>query len=99
MKTKLKVFLRKMFSGAFPMIGGLGVVACSPSGFKPYPSVEYGCPYVEYYVRGTVKDESGNPIEGIRAIIEIGECPPECLEYEYVQRDTVFSDKNGRCFS
>ena len=30
------------------------------------PVSEYGCPYADYVVNGSVKDEAGNPIQGIQ---------------------------------
>ena len=28
--------------------------------------VEYGCPYADYVVKGSVTDDAGNPIQGIK---------------------------------
>ena len=34
--------------------------------------VEYGCPHADYVVKGTVTDEAGNPIQGIKVTVPNG---------------------------
>ena len=42
----------------------LGYGCSTKSGEEPIS--EYGCPYADYVVNGSVKDEAGNPIQGIK---------------------------------
>ena len=43
----------------------LGFAACD----KEIPSAAYGSPYADYKYMGTVTDEDGNPIQGIKATL------------------------------
>lgn len=54
--------------------------------------VEYGCPNMDYKISGTVTDEAGAAIEGIRVVI------PN-VDYDYDRNcyvgDTLFTDRKG----
>ena len=59
------------------LLGILGfsfVSACDGEGASPIPmygvpAPEYGSPYAEYFVKGKVTDEAGNPIKGIAVTV------------------------------
>lgn len=60
---------------------------------------EYGSPYLEYQVKGQVTDEKGNPIEGIRVMVEnetYGFSVNHDGLWKHAFADTVYTDANGR---
>lgn len=58
---------------------------------------EYGCPSVDYMVKGTVKSESGKPIEGIKMTISPdGEHGMDSL---YTDKDGKFQTRQHSAFS
>ena len=65
----------------------LGLGSCK----KDYPCM-YGTPSADYEVGGIVKDEAGNPVKGIRAIVKYKRNVPE----EMWNGDTLYTDDNGR---
>lgn len=62
------------------------------------PKCMYGCPNVDYTIKGTVTDESGKPIEGIRVAIHRSPPPREGVIYDepVFAKDTLFTDKEGK---
>ena len=77
--------MTRLLSGA---LVALGFTACDD---ENYPSEEYGTPFVNYQVKGTVTDEAGNPIENIRVIIRNAY---DNMPTPYMD-DTVYTDKQG----
>ena len=75
----------------------LGFGSCSNYGEDEYgaPPVEYGTPYADYIVKGSVTDEQGNPLQGIKASIKsiqrIEGLPP----YTY-GLDSTMTDSQGK---
>ena len=83
------------------LVSVLGFAACHE---EEDDSVEYGCPYSDYVINGTVTDEGGTPISNIRVVVsdlspdyteekadsmmKAGEMPPFAK--------TVRTDNNGR---
>ena len=64
----------------------LGFSACSKDTVDgEEPLCEYGSPYANYRVMGEVSDEEGNPLEGIRVIVEKNSH----------MADTVYTDTKG----
>jgi putative lipoprotein (rSAM/lipoprotein system) len=80
MKKRL-VSVKTLLSGALVL---LGFSACSKDEVDETP-VAYGSPSVDYRVIGEVSDEEGNPLEGIRVIVE---------KYPSMA-DTVYTDAKG----
>lgn len=80
MKKRL-VSVKTLLSGALVL---LGFSACSKDEVGETP-VEYGSPSADYRVIGEVSDEEGNPLEGIRVIVE---------KYPNMA-DTVYTDAKG----
>lgn len=50
------------------LLSMLGFESCSSESLEEYgsPIVEYGCPHADYIVKGTVTDEAGKPVQGIK---------------------------------
>ena len=66
MRIDRRTFIRKMNCGLAGIIGMLGFAGCE----KIIPKAEYGTPYANYTVKGTVVDKAtGKPIEGIRVVV------------------------------
>ena len=80
MKKRL-VSVKTLLSGALVL---LGFSACSKDEVDETP-VAYGSPSVDYRVIGEVSDEEGNPLEGIRVIVE----------KNFRMADTVYTDTKG----
>lgn len=83
MKKRI-VSVKTLLSGALVL---LGFSACSKDtvdGGGETP-VEYGSPYANYRVMGEVSDEEGNPLEGIRVIVQ----------KHPLMADTVYTDAEG----
>ena len=80
MKKRL-VSVKTLLSGALVL---LGFSACSKDEVDETP-VAYGSPSADYRVIGEVSDEEGNPLEGIRVIVE---------KYPNMA-DTVYTDAKG----
>ena len=59
------------------MLALLGFESCDRITEQPD---EYGAPYAEYQIRGTVTDEDGTPVEGIKA--HLSELIPEYTDQE-----------------
>ena len=87
----MKPFWNKLVAVA---LGMLGFASCAEiANIDDDPSKEdicmYGSPSATYKVLGTVSDESGSPVEGIRVAIE--------SKYgSYSQYDTLYTDSSGK---
>ena len=81
MKKRL-VSVKTLLSGALVL---LGFSACSKDTVDGGGMCEYGSPSVDYRVIGEVSDEEGNPLEGIRVIVEKNSH----------MADTVYTDAKG----
>lgn len=57
-------------------------------------AVDYGCPYAEFSLKGTVTDEENTRIEGIRVAVEAWSVAGNDKRKLYV--DTLFSDADGK---
>lgn len=69
---------------------GIGVVSCDGGGGDM--RVEYGCPYADFRASGTVTDEDGKPIQGIRVVLK----GRDHQDPEYPREtDTVWTDHYG----
>ena len=87
----MKPFSRSLISRlCMAILSLLGLASCSNIIDGP---TEYGCPNMDYKISGTVTDEAGTPVEGIRVVI------PE-VDYDYdrncVVSDTLFTDAKGQ---
>ena len=63
------------------ILGLLGFASCEPV-------LMYGSPHADFKALGTVKDEAGKPVEGIRVAVR------QHRHYENVD-DTLFTDASG----
>lgn len=63
------------------ILGLLGFASCEPL-------IMYGSPHADFKALGTVKDEAGKPVEGIRVAVR------QHRHYENVD-DTLFTDASG----
>lgn len=65
MKVRLYHWYNALLSTLLTM---LGFASCTEVGEDEYgaPIVEYGAPYADYIVSGTITDVEGRPIQGIR---------------------------------
>ena len=82
MRTERKSLLFRLFSGILAL---LGFASC----IDPFVErCEYGCPTTGFQAKGTVTDEAGTPVSGIRVILT--------SEYkDEFSTDTVFTDTQG----
>ena len=92
--------LAKLFIA--PILSLLGFQSCNiidiDTILDKEQALEYGCPHVEYTIKGTVTDEQGNPVEGIRVAIHRNYDPSALASYNnpVFAKDTVYTDKNGQ---
>lgn len=77
------------------LLGLLGFSSCegifiSPDMYGPPPAPEYGVPYAEFTLRGSVSDEAQKkPVENIQVVLK------PYKEHNYMN-DTVYTDKDGK---
>lgn len=90
----MKVWVKSLIGSLLAL---LGFQSCDPSTIFDGPNMygpgpaEYGCPTAVFKFKGEASDELGNPIPGIRiAVLPRGE------EYEYAERDTLFTGTDGK---
>lgn len=92
MKQKVNTLYR-IILGALMTILGFG--SCSKSESKEM----YGQPYAIFKLVGTVKDEAGNPVKGIRVVFNPeSKIDPSSPNYEFYVRgnvDTLYTDAKG----
>lgn len=74
------------------LIATLGFEACDKIIDTPD---EYGAPYAEYQVRGTVTDEEGTPIEGIKARMGQFFVDNAGKEQAFFDTDSAYTDEKG----
>ena len=88
MKSNIKTILKHL---AAAVMGLLGFASC---GEEIEPLAMYGSPYANFKALGTVKDEAGKPIEGIRVAVQqtFRNSNGSICWYE---ADTVYTDKKG----
>lgn len=68
----------------------LGFASCNdPFGVK----YEYGTPTMDYKIKGTVTDEAGKPIKGIRVVVAEADYD---YEHNCFVGDTVYTDAKGK---
>lgn len=79
-KRKLR---SRMLAG---VLGILGFVGCDGLGDTPDM---YGCPTVDFQVKGTVTSEDGEPLEGIRVVVRTS------WDNNPYGGDTVYTDAKG----
>ena len=89
----MKPFWNKLVAVALGMLGFASCAEIANIDIDDDPSKEhicmYGMPSATYKVLGTVSDESGSPVEGIRVAIE--------SKYSsYSQYDTLYTDSSGK---
>ncbi len=95
MKSRI-VFIWKHLAVA--ILGALGFSSCGEGVLDPDKGQEilamYGSPYADFKLLGTVKDEAGEPIEGIRVAVrrEWSRAGNPIIGYE---ADTIFTDSKG----
>lgn len=74
------------------------VVAAIVSVFGMYGcdihAVDYGCPYAEFSLKGTVVDEKDTPIEGIRVAVEVWNVDGKDIRKMY--NDTLYTNAEGK---
>lgn len=90
MKVKFYHWYNAVLSALLTM---LGFGACTDDG-EDAP-VEYGTPYSDYIVKGSVTDEAGNPLTGIKASIKAIDEYPGFAPYAYGLDSTV-TDEQGK---
>jgi len=84
MKSRIKKFWTRLLAA---ILGILGFTSC-------VPTVMYGSPHADFKALGTVKDETGKSIEGIRvAVRKTWRNKSEGQEWN--QNDTLYTDANG----
>ena len=83
----MKTNIYRTFAAA--ILGLLGFASCEKAGEEPTLQM-YGMPYAQFKALGSVSDETGNPVEGIRVAIR------QTLQdtHEYLD-DTVYTDSKG----
>ena len=82
----MKVWVKSLIGTILAL---LGFHSCDSHIFDT--RAEYGCPTAHFQFNGEVSDESGNPIPGIRIVVH-----PRGEQEEYAERDTLYTDKNGK---
>ena len=91
MKVRINRWYNALLASLFAL---LGFESCNSSSDEP---CEYGAPHADYLYSGTVTDEQGNPLEGIKArLSEIYE-PSDEQEQPYINNiDSAKTDANGK---
>lgn len=85
---KKKKYDGKRFSRMMSFLGFSGATLLTSC----FPLCMYGTPTIEYQVKGRVLNEDGEGVEGIRIILSEPEPGDDKV---YVNKDTVYTDKNG----
>ena len=88
-EMKTKGFLRSLTAA---VLGLLGFASCEKA-LDAYGNGEiicmYGQPHADFKAVGTVKDNSGKPLEGIRVAVR------QTIPSSYEMKDTVYTDSKG----
>lgn len=100
MKQKAHTFYR-IILGA--LMGILGFSSCGKEGLNPFGGGEsrcmYGQPSATFKLVGTVKDETGKPVKGIRVVYNPyadKDLNAKGNEYFKYNLDTLYTDDNGK---
>ena len=89
MKVRIYRWYNALLTGLLAMLG----YGCE-NGMDMYGTpVEYGTPNVDYVFKGTVTDEVGTPIQGIKTVLK--EMPDEVSGYVYGV-DSTLTDAAGK---
>ncbi len=80
-----------LFLGA--LLGFLGFSSCDP--IHLLPRLEYGQPHADYKLVGSVKDQAGKPIQGIRVSFHPN-LENTSDEVNAMHTDTLYSDASGK---
>lgn len=86
MKVRFYRWYNAVLTALLSMLG----YGCSSSDLPP---AEYGAPNADYVVKGTITDEDGTPVQGIKAVLK--EMPDEYPEYSY-GIDSTLTDAAGK---
>lgn len=89
----MKKFLKMLLGGLLTL---LGFGACDIVGGG---MVMYGQPHADFTVKGTVTDEEGKPVEGIRTVVDTYYRWTDGAGINYRQldyTDTLYTDANGQ---
>ena len=88
MKTKVSNFVNRILAAVISL---LGFSACDNGGMM----LMYGTPTFDYQADGRVVDEDGNPIEGIRVKVTLGNEWSTKIDGTQVEGGVVHSGKDG----
>ncbi|MBR5864516.1 MAG: radical SAM-associated putative lipoprotein [Alistipes sp.] len=88
MKTKVSNFVNRILAAVISL---LGFSACDNGGMM----LMYGTPTFDYQANGRVVDEEGEPIEGIRVKVTLGDEWAEKIDGTHVEGGVVYSGKDG----
>lgn len=77
-----------LLSGILGMLG----FSCSGENIFGEERLEYGSPYVDFVVKGTVTDENQKPIKGIQVVKKY----KPTYDDNYILSDTVYTDDKGQ---
>ena len=92
MKQIMKTFLKAILGGLLSL---LGFSSCDIVGGMAM----YGQPHADFTVKGTVSDEDGKPIEGIKTVVDSYYEWSDDAGYYYSQldyTDTLYTDAQGK---
>lgn len=75
----------------------LGVLGFSSCGEIIEPAGMYGSPYADFKALGSVKDENGKPIEGIKVKVNryVYSSDESDKELEWIDKDSTYTDVKG----
>ena len=88
MKAKITKFANWLLTAVISL---LGFSACDNGGMM----LMYGTPTFDYQADGRVVDEEGNPIEGIRVKVTLGNAWSTKIDGTQVEGGVVYSGKDG----
>lgn len=84
MKSRIKNFCKYL---ATAILGLFGISSCEPA-------CMYGSPFADFRVLGTVKDEAGKPIEGIK--VTVTKDWGHNGDADYKVDNTIYTDAKGQ---
>ena len=88
MKTVKKSFFRLFDKIIVLLLSTVGVFSACNTMPEYGMLVEYGMPHADFELKGTVTDETSQPIQNIRVVHQFG--------YENSYSDTIYTDENGK---
>lgn len=94
MKAKVSLLLKSLLGS---VLAFLGFNSCDvvPGGMM----CMYGQPHADFTIKGTVTDEEGKPIEGIKAVVDVYENWTDGAGIHRSQldyTDTIYTDSQGK---